>query len=76
MALYVGLDVSLKTTSIWVVGGDGSTLWERTVESEPTAIVKALIRWRDEIALAGIEACHQVEVAATGVFEKGDAVWR
>jgi transposase len=51
MALYVGLDVSLKTTSICVVGGDGSTLWEGKAESEPTAIFKALIRWREELRL-------------------------
>lgn len=28
MALFVGLDVSLKTTSICVVEADGSPVWE------------------------------------------------
>jgi hypothetical protein len=28
MALYVGLDVSLKTTSMCIVGMDGSAVWE------------------------------------------------
>jgi transposase len=29
MALYVGLDVSLRMTSICVVEADGSTVWGR-----------------------------------------------
>jgi hypothetical protein len=41
MALYVGLDVSLKTTSICVVEADGITAWEGKTESEPAALIKA-----------------------------------
>jgi hypothetical protein len=47
MALYVGLDVSLKTTAVW----------EGKAESEPVPLVEALTRWRAKIALVGIEAC-------------------
>ncbi len=43
MELYVGLDVSLKETSICVVDGDGKIFFEGTVISEPKAIA-ALIR--------------------------------
>ncbi|MCS3474154.1 hypothetical protein [Bradyrhizobium elkanii] len=57
MALFVGLDVSLKTTSICVVEADGSPVWEGKTESEPIALGKALVGWRQRIALVGIEAC-------------------
>ena len=57
MAIYVGLDVSLKTTSICVVEADGSPVWEGKAESEPSPLVKALSRWRDQITLVGLEAC-------------------
>jgi hypothetical protein len=46
MALFVGLDVSLRTTSICVVEADGSTIWEGKAESEPAPLVKTLTRWR------------------------------
>jgi hypothetical protein len=35
MALFVGLDVSLRTTSICVVEANGSAVWEGKAESEP-----------------------------------------
>jgi transposase len=38
MELYVGLDVSLKETSICVVDGNGEIVSEGTVISEPSAI--------------------------------------
>jgi len=37
MAMFVGLDVSLKTTSICIVEADGASVWEGKVESEPTS---------------------------------------
>jgi transposase len=57
MAMFVGLDVSLKTTSICVVEADGSAVWEGKAESEPASLVKALSRWHNKITLVGIEAC-------------------
>ena len=57
MAIYVGLDVSLKTTSICVVESDGTVIWEGKAESEPTPLVKALLRWREQITLVALEAC-------------------
>jgi len=71
MALYVGLDVSLKTTCICIVGVDGSTIWEGKAESEPTSIVKALIRWRGKIVLVGIEACPLSEWLYGALVESG-----
>ena len=38
MELYVGMDVSLKETSICVVDGNGEIVCEGTVISEPSAI--------------------------------------
>ena len=40
MEQYVGLDVSLKETSICVVDGDGEIVCEGTVLSEPEAIAE------------------------------------
>ena len=48
MALYVGLDVSLRMTSICVVEADGSSVWEGKAESEPVPLVKVLSPWRDK----------------------------
>ena len=71
MALFVGLDVSLKTTSICVVEADGSQVWEGKAESEPTALIKALIGWREQIALIGIEACPLSEWLYGALVESG-----
>ena len=40
MNVYVGLDVSLRNTSICVVDQDGSTVTEKTVFSNPDAIAE------------------------------------
>ncbi len=40
MELYVGMDVSLKETSICVVNGSGRIVSEGTVISEPSAIAE------------------------------------
>jgi transposase len=71
MALYVGLDVSLRTTSICIVGADGAAIWEGKAESEPTSIAKALMRWRGEIVLVGIEACPLSEWLYGALVESG-----
>ncbi len=42
MELYVGMDVSLKETSICVVDGDGEIRYEGSVISEPEAIAKCI----------------------------------
>src|SRR5260370_30253823 len=56
MALFVGLDVSLKTVSICVVEADGTVVWEGKALSEPVPFVEGLANWRDQIRLVGIEA--------------------
>jgi len=71
MALFVGLDVSLRTTSICVVEPNGSAVWEGKAESEPALLIKALLGWRDEITLIGIEACPLSEWLYGALVESG-----
>lgn len=71
MALYVGLDVSLKTTSICIIETDGTLVWEGKAESEPVPLVKALLRWRERIALVGLEACPLSEWLYGALAESG-----
>lgn len=49
MALFVGLDVSLKTVAICIVKADGSVVWEGKALSEPASLIKALARRRKNI---------------------------
>lgn len=71
MAMFVGLDVSLKTTLICVVEADGTAVWEGKAESEPASLIKTLTRWRDTIALVGIEACPLSEWLYGALVECG-----
>jgi transposase len=57
VALFVGLDVSLRTTSICIVEANGKVVWEGKAVSEPVPLIKALAPWRKRIKLIGIEAC-------------------
>jgi transposase len=61
MALFVGLDVSLRTISICIVEADGTLVWEGKSLSEPPALIKALAPYRRKIKLVGIEACPLAE---------------
>jgi transposase len=71
MTLFVGLDVSLKMTSICVVEADGSLVWEGKAESEPASLAKALDRYRDGTKLVGIEACPLSEWLYGALVESG-----
>ena len=42
MELYIGMDVSLKETSICVVDGDGEIVVEGSVISEPSALAAVI----------------------------------
>src|ERR1700678_3685418 len=42
MSLYAGLDISVKTTAVCVVNGNGQVLLETVVESSPDAIADRL----------------------------------
>ncbi len=55
MELYVGLDVSLKETSICVVDGKGEIVSEGTVISEPAAIAEFIKAKADGAKRIGLE---------------------
>ncbi len=55
MELYVGMDVSLKETSICVVDGGGAIVSEGTVISEPTAIAAFIAAQADGAKRIGLE---------------------
>ncbi len=55
MELYVGMDVSLKETSICVVDGGGEVVREGTVMSEPAAIAEFIKAKADGAKRIGLE---------------------
>lgn len=56
MSLYAGLDISVKTTAICVVDGNGRVLLETTVDSEPDAIAEQLREFDQRLERIGLEA--------------------
>ncbi len=55
MELYVGLDVSLKETSICVVDDNGEIVSEGTVISEPVAIAEFVVVMAAGARRVGVE---------------------
>ncbi len=55
MKSYVGMDVSLKETSICVVDGNGGILSEATVTSEPEAIANHIKKTAPDVVRIGLE---------------------
>lgn len=56
MKYYAGLDVSVKTTAVCVVDGDGQVVKERSLATEPATIADWLARSGFEISMVGHEA--------------------
>src|SRR3954467_6577562 len=56
MTHYVGIDVSLETSSICIVDGSGTVLRELKAANEPEALAAALTGVGLEFALVGLEA--------------------
>jgi transposase len=69
MALFVGLDVSLRTISICIVEADGTLVWEGKALCEVPALMKALAPYRKKIKLVGIEAGPLAEWLIGGLTE-------
>ena len=71
MKHFVGLDVSVKETSICVVKGDGEVILQTTVSSEPRAIVDVLAVPSLVIERIGLEAGPLSEWLYAGLVEAG-----
>jgi transposase len=56
MEIYIGLDVSLASTAVCVVGAQGKIIKETTVPSEPEDLVAALKAIPGDIVAVGLEA--------------------
>ena len=56
MSLYAGLDISVKTTAICVVDGNGQILLETVVDSSPNAIADRLREFEQPLERIGLEA--------------------
>lgn len=56
MSLYAGLDISVKTTAICVVDGNGQILLETVVDSSPNAIADRLRGLEQPLERIGLEA--------------------
>ena len=56
MDLFVGVDVSVRTTSVCVMDGEGNVLKEGKVESEPSAIAAMLAVFSIRLKRIGLEA--------------------
>ncbi len=71
MKLYVGLDVSLQKTAVCVENEDGTIAWQGKIDSDPDALVTALLPWKPFIALVGLEACPLSEWIYNGLGAAG-----
>ena len=73
MAMFAGLDVSLKATVICVVDSPGRVVWRGSVASRPAEIAKALEPWRDRLKLVGLETGSLSPFLYHGLMELGFA---
>jgi len=55
MEYYAGLDVSLKSTHICVMGGDRRVVWQGVSDTQIEMISARLVRWGKQIKLVGLE---------------------
>jgi transposase len=54
-ALYVGLDVSLETTSLCVVDGNGSTVWRGSCPTDAAALADTVRKHAPGVVRVGLE---------------------
>jgi hypothetical protein len=67
MHVFIGLEVSLAKTEIYIVDRDGVAQCQGEVPSEPGPLIERLAEWSGAIGLAGTEACP----LSTGLREAG-----
>ena len=69
MSLYAGLDISVKTTAICIVDGNGRVLLETTVDSSPDAIAERLRELDQPLERIGLEAGPLSQWIYTGLVD-------
>ena len=70
MRNYVGLDVSLKTTSICILDEKGKRLLEGEVDSNPEAIHQFLVKTGLEIEQIGLESGNLTHYLKKGLLKR------
>ncbi len=73
--LFVGLDLGLNKSALCVLDADGETVLERTLPSEPGAILPVLARLDGAVELVGMEACPLSEWLHGAIGEAGYQVF-
>ena len=71
MTYYIGLDVSLKETSICIVDEDGAVIREWKALSDPDDIGRYLSNLEEEIGRVGLEAGELSAWLCDGLEEQG-----
>ena len=71
MKLFVGMDVSLSASAVWVLSEHGKVVEEVKVASEPAALVGYLAGLPHEIAAVGLEAGPLSQWLHKGLTEAG-----
>ncbi len=71
MKIFVGLDVSVKTTTICAIDGEGAMVREGKVVSEPEAIIGFLAALPGEVIRIGLEAGPLSQWLHQGLREAG-----
>mgnify|MGYP001080696822 CR=1 FL=1 len=71
MNVFIGLDVSLASTAICVLGPQGQIVEELQAESEPEALVRAIVALPYSIDTIGLEAGPLSQWLSKGMEEAG-----
>ena len=71
MNVFIGLDVSLASTAICVLGPQGKIVEELQAESEPEALVRAIVALPYSIDTIGLEAGPLSQWLSKGMEEAG-----
>lgn len=71
MNVYIGLDVSLASTAICVLGPEGKVIKELAAESDPASLVTALQSLPENIVAVGLEAGPLSQWLSKGIEESG-----